>query len=386
MSKVASPDGSLAAGTGRAVQSLVLETLDMLEAAVDVVDLGVYDVLLSGDEFRRITFDAEIAQERDDCELVTYGTPFLESMIEAAKIRGRLQVRQLESRAEPPQNLEDKVAKLAHFVKCKPPKINQTWTEEGFLLWCQFVVTFHGDEVVEALMTTLTDLQTLGDLTPFIPTLDVHWFTVGVGENGGHGADRDMEHPGLAHQGRGQVSTDHPYEGLQSVSVPYRLADGLAWAVNSLAPTIEQEMMKIRSENRTQLEDELGKSRHYYLTTLSKLEKQFYSTTDAEKKSRLKQKIEATKLDRDRRMEDISRAYEVTAEVHLDQAILYRVPMVCVRAHLQQRMAIFPYVFRYYPFASAWGPVLCEVCHEPTTRLERGEAFWHCGCTEGREL
>ncbi len=368
MSQVEARLNSPVAGAGRAIQSLVLETLDLMEAAVDGVDFGVYDVLLPGDVIRRITFDPEIAQERDDCELVTYGTPFLESVIEMARTHGRVQVRRLESRAEIPQNLDNKVSKLAHFVKCKPPKVSRTWEEEGFLLLCQFVVTFQADEVVESLMTVLLDLQSLADMTPFRSTLDMHWFSVSsnAADSPCSPYNQDTHHV--------QPKPQRP------LSVPIRLRDALAWAVHLFAPQVAKTVAEIQQGNREQREEELAKSRHYYETTLQKLIKQFNSTNDPEKKGRVKQKIEATKVDRDRRMEDINRAYEVSVEARLDQAILYQVPVVNVEVQVQQRTDLHPFVFQYHPWASAWAPVTCPVCHEPTTTLERGETSWHCGC------
>lgn len=294
-------------GAGYAIQSFVLDTLDVLGAAVEIAEYGVYDVLLPGEQFQRITFDPEISQERDDCELVTYGTPFLESMIGYAKTLGRLQVRRLDTRSDPPQNLDDKVTNVVHFVKCKPPKVSRTWTEEGFLLLCQFVVTFHGDEVTEACMTTVIDCQTLADVTHLRARLDEHWFT--------HNAD----------------------PGLYPISTPYRLTESVSRACRALQPQIEQVIGRIQLEHRAAREDELAKSRHYYETTILKLEKQLSSTLDAAKAERIRKKIEATILDRDHRMEDIARAYEVTVDVHLDQAILYRLPIVCVEVQLQQR-------------------------------------------------
>lgn len=381
MSKEEYLNDSHVAGAGRAVQSLVLETLDLMGAAVDVVELGIYDVLLPGDQLKRITFHPEIGQERDDCELVTYGTPFLDTMIEVAKTGGRLQVRQIQSQSEPPANLDDKVANLVHFVKCKPPKVNRTWMEECFLLLCQFVVTFHADEVVEEQMTVLLDLQSLADITHLSSALSNHWFTVGT-EVSDERFDLDNTRAPEATVAQGGLDFRASHSGIPvyPTSTPFRLKDSLVWGVQALKPQIEKAIVHIQSENHLQREDELAKSRHYYETTLNKLAKQLFGTTDTEKQERLKKKIEVTTLDRDRRMEDITRAYDVTTDVHLDQAILYRVPIACVEAQLQQRVDVFYYVFRYHTWASAWGPVTCPNCHQPATRLERGITSWHCGC------
>ena len=354
---------------GWSVQTFVLETLDMVGAVVELNDWGVYNVLLPKEEMKRITFHPEIAQERDDCELVTFGTPFFESMLEVAKSRGRLQVRRIETKAEKPQNTDAKLVNLVHFVKCKPPKTHRSWLEENLLLLCRFLVTYQADEVEEDVVTALVDLHTLVDITHLVPALDNHWFTVGPEEStaDGHSMTR---HENLADD-----------NGVpRPVPTPYTLEVGFERASEIIRPEIERRIARIQAQNRLQLEDELAKSRHYYATTLGKLKKQLQSTVDATRRQRIGEKIEATQRDRDLRMEDISRAYNVTVDARLDSAILYRVPVAPVEAHVQQRTDVFPYVFRYYPWASAWSPVTCPVCRKSASSLERGAECWHCGC------
>lgn len=373
MSAVAkgSTSGDSSSDGGWSVQTFVLETLNMMGAVVELIDWGIYNVLLPQEEMKRITFYPEIAQERDDCELVTFGTPFLESMLEAAKNCGKLQVRRMEMRSERPQNTDAKLVNLVHFVKCKPPKTNRSWLEENLLLLCRFIVTYQTDEVEEDVAAALVDLHTLADITHLVPVLDNHWFTVGseevttVGQIMTSRENREDD-----------IGIPHP------VPSPFALEAGFTRASEIIRPKIEKRITWIQAQNRLQLEDELAKSRHYYATTLSKLMGQLQSTVDVTRKQRIKEKIEATQRDRDLRMEDISRAYNVTADARLDSAILYRVPVASVEAHVQKRTDVFPYVFRYYPWASAWSPVTCPICHKLASSLKRGAAYWHCGCED----
>ncbi|RIV19220.1 DEAD/DEAH box helicase [Alicyclobacillaceae bacterium I2511] len=349
------------AGANGAVQSFALQTLEMMGAAVEVTEWGVYDVLMPDGQVKRMTFDPETAEEQSACELVTFGTPFLESLLEMAKSRGKLQIRRLMARSNVSQKMDKKLADLVHFIKCKPPKITRTWSEENLLLLCHFHVTFHGDEVVEDVIQILIELASLADVTHLLPALESHWFIAG-------------------HTPTDALDT-HDSETVHSGEGDLGVADlGATIAVHALQPQIQKRVDSIRQQNRSQLQDELGRSQHYYQTTLAKLEKQLLGTIDAERKDRIGQKMDATKRDRDHRMEDITRAYDISADVHLDQAILYRVPVVCIETQIQRRTDLFSYVFRHYPWAPAWNPITCPVCHQPTSQLERGSESWHCGC------
>lgn len=364
--------------SGSMIQQFVLQTLDMLGAALEGVEWGVYDVLLPQEKVRRITFDVEIAQERVDCELVTFGTPFLESMIQAARHRGRLQVRRIQTRVEPPSaNLEEKLSSLVHFVKCKPPKAVRWWREEGLFLLCSFHVKFQADEMVENIVSVLTDTHSLAEVTSLLPSLESHWFTSGPVSETGPGSD-GSEEEAFFQSGPGGSATP------LRVSIPFSFENVFTQAAKAVQPEVRKRIENIASQNRSQLRDELEKSRHYYETTLRTLERQVKNSTDAVRLERLNQKIEATKRDKEHRIEDISRAYDVSADLRLDQAILYRAPVVCVETQIQQRTDLFPFVFRYYPWAAKWSPIVCPLCHEATSRLQRGATSWHCGCESTR--
>ena len=382
--------GSPTTGANGTVQFFALQTLEMMGAAVEVTEWGVYDVLMPDGQVKRITFDPETAEEQSNCELVTFGTPFLESLLEMAKSRGKLQIRRVMARSNASQKIDKKLADLVHFIKCKPPKTTHTWSEENLLLLCHFHVTFHGDEVVEDVIRILIELASLADVTHLLPALESHWFTAGHTPSDAP----DTHDSETAHSGEGDLgATDWraadldavtKEDGIDRIPLPispvFSMKEGFTTAVNALLPRIQKRVESIRQQNRSQLQDELARSQHYYQTTLAKLEKQLLGAIDPERKDRIRQKIDATKRDRDHRMEDIARAYDISADVRLDQAILYRVPVVCIETEIQRKADLFSYVFRHYPWAPAWNPITCPVCHQPTSQLERGSESWHCGC------
>lgn|GEM_PF-4790924 len=355
------------------VQDFVLQTLRLVEAVVDSVDWGVYDVLLPQENMRRVTFDVEVAQERNDCELVTFGSPFFESMVQLSRQYGRIQVRRIAIPvAGPPNHSDERLSSLAHFVKCKPPRAVSWRVEEGLLLLCRFHVTYQADDIVEDMISVLVDVDSLAEVTDLLPQLDSHWFTTGT----------HSEIP-AEEDGRRMAGPDSPTSlSLLPLASPHSIREVLARAASAALPNIEKGMRRIETEYQAQLNDELEKSRYYYETTLQTLRRQLENTLDTGRGERLRLKIEATERELTLRMEDIQRAYEVSTEVLLDQCILYRAPVIDVQTEIQQRTDKLPFSFRYYPWAKQWAPISCPVCHKNTTQLQRHGPDWHCGCVD----
>ena len=353
---------SSAARVSGSIQQFVLQALQQLDAVLDVVEWGIYDVLLEQNPVKRITFDVEIAQERDDCELVSVGTPFYEAMLQAVSKRGRWQVRCLDTPIEAPSlsSVDEKIHKLVHFVKCKPPKAIRYWQEDGLFFLLRFRVTFSTDDVMEEIMSVLIDAHTLADLSAWLPLIQSHWFVT---------SPFAQSHP-----------TDAMTSNVLPMSNPFSLDEILAAAQVMIDPQVTSKKQVITSQHQAQLRDEVEQSQHYYAQTLAALEKQSKSTTDPIRLERIQQKLEATRRERERRQEDILRAYDVNVDITLDQAILYRAPVLLIETEVVQRTDSLPFVFRHYPFAGKLGPVVCPTCRKATSQIERKDGVWHCGC------
>ncbi len=351
--------------TPSVVAEFVLQMCAQLGAAVEEIEWGIYDVLWPTGELERVTFDVEVAQERPECELVTFGTPWFEHIQKASRQQGQLQVRRLPPAASGvPGQLDEKIRDLVYFVKCRPPRATSWSAGEGCAVLYRFHVTYQMADLVEEIVPVLIDAGSLADITHLLPSLDFHEFETAV-----MGAGQDESAAGIGEQ-----------PGGSPLSGPLRLPDSYRQAVNAVSIRIDQRLAELKNEYQAQRQQELDQSRQYFQTILNTLRQQMQNTADAARAERLSQKIAATEADWEHRRDDIARAYDVSADAVLDQTILYLVPVVRISVLAQQRTEQLPFVLDYYPWAKAWAPVVCPACHAATRNLHHDDGGWHCGC------
>lgn len=349
--------------TPSVVAEFVLDTLELYGAAIDSVDWGVYAILWPPEELKLITFDVEIAQERSDCELVTYGTPFFEKILQVSRSHGTQEVRRLPAGAvKIPGQLDQKLAQLVHLVKCRAPVVHSWRLEEGCAVLYRFHVTYHMADIVEEVLPAFIDAGTLADITDMWSAMEAYeWDAVQS-----------------AFPEDGQADGDSP--SVLPLRPLHPLQDSYQQAVHVVSARIGERMEALTQEYRAQNQEEVLQSQNYYQSTLDTLQLQLRSTADPAKAERLRLKIEATERDWQHRQEDIARSYEVSADVFLDQSLMFLIPVLRVEAWVQQRAEQLPFAADYYPWAKRWAPIVCSACYRPAAQLLYGHGQWHCGC------
>ncbi len=349
--------------TPSVLAEFVLNALELYGAAVDPVDWGIYAVLWPPEELKLITFDVEIAQDRPDCELVTYGTPYFEKILEVSRSHGTQHVQRVRAlTVKVPGQLDQKLAQLVNFVKCRAPVVQSWRIEESCAVLYRFHVTYHMADIVEEVLSVFIDAGTLADITETWPAMEAY-------------AWEEVQSLALEDL---QDSGDGP--SALPLSPLHPLPDSYQQAVRIASTRVAARMDALTQEYRAQHQEEVQQSENYYQSTLDTLRQQLRSAADPGKAERLKLKIEATERDRQHRQDDIARAYEVSADVFLDQSLMFLVPVVRVESMVQQRTAQLPFTADYYPWAKRWAPVVCSACYSPASQLYFGEGRWHCGC------
>lgn len=362
---IESPSNSGSLWHGSLMAKFVLGMYALEGAMIEEVDWGVYDVLDARGELRRITFDVEVAQDRNDCDLVAVGTPLFEEVQQSSETQGTGVVRRLPlGEIIHPKQWEDKVGTLVHFEKCRPPRAIASWANlEGSAVLFRFRVVYQMAEVVEEIITVVIDGGTLADITFLLPQLELRWIesTTG-GENVSQSA-------------------------IRQIQPPHSMLDIYRVAVRRTTRQVSHRMRQLEQEHQGQRQEEFDQSDRYYQTTLTTLRSQLKNTGDVTRAGHLEAQIVATQADWDRRHEDIARAYQINAEIALDQTIVYLVPILSMEVAVQQRTNQWPFWMYYYPWAKAWSPVVCPTCYEVTPRLWHDPQGWHCGCrTNERDL
>ncbi len=347
---------------GSVIAEFVLGTFVQQGATVEEIDWGIYDVLGPEGDLRRLTFDVEVAQDRLDCELVSIGTPLFEEIQQVSRQQGKTLVRWVPMPdIKVPGSLSEKVAKLIHFVKCRPPQVVSWTVEEGSAVLFRFHVVYQMAELVEEIVSVLIDCGLLADITSLLPSLEAQWFAVDPATD---------------------LAQDTKQPSLRRLQPLHSLAESYQQAAKVVSRQINQRIDELQREYHVQQQEEQDQSDRYYQTTLMTLRQQLQNAVDASRVQRLKEKIIATQTDWDRRREDIARSYNIVAEVSLDQSVLYLAPVVSIEATVQQRTDRWPFLLFYYPWARTWAPVVCPSCNTPVTKLGHDNEGWHCGCRE----
>ena len=338
------------------IEEFCLAVWEETGSVVEPVDWGVYDVLDPQDGLKRVTFDAELAQERDDCEFITFGSATFEALQKATHALGRIDTVALPwTHGKLPGMLIEKVQKLVHLAKCRPTRVINTREQTSAALQFTFHVTYQMADLIEELVPVVLDLSSLADITRYRDALGASLHDV---------------------SGAGSLDATQP----RPVVSLYSLAQAYNRAVDVVRSVVVERIGEIKTDYAAHQQEELEQSRQYYAKTVKILQQQLHSATDAERAARFMEKISATEADWARRQDDIARAYEVNAEVRLDQVRLYWMPVIRVYAEAQQRTVMLPITFDYYPWARSWAVVVCSRCYQPSTELWYHPDGWYCGC------
>ena len=326
-------------------------------ALVDTLDWGVYEVLDTKGNLKRVTFDAEIAQQYQNTEFISYGSGSLLALQDTVASWGRADMGMLVPPSmQTPGALEDKIRGLIHLTKCRPAVIKHHQLYWTGIITFRFYVAYRSVNVIEDIIDVLIDLATLADITALIPVWEAN-----IQDTANPGGDTSF--PGL------------PLLPLHSLDQAY------ARAVAAVSSRIHLRQAIIQKEAAQEYTDELAQSRHYYETTLQGLTRQFESASDANRKDSLQKKIRATRADWAHREADIEEAYHLSAEASLDQVRLVWTPSLRVTANALQRTEARRIHFDWYPWARQWAPVVCTQCFNSATILYYHHQGWHCGCS-----
>ncbi|MBM7866308.1 hypothetical protein GTO89_07600 [Heliobacterium gestii] len=326
------------------IKPFVRDCLRRSGAVLEESGYELWEVLLSDDLSRRcqeehlcLTFDAEVARETPDALFVTYGSPFLDAVVEQAKVYGDYtQFYWPGTSAQPPQNLLKKIHDQIQFQRCRPPSVEMVWTAEHRFYAFFFLCTFQSFEKTEVLLPVVID--------------------------GFRGERRDD----FFQWWDTLLPADKPaysYTPAPSVSpeAAYRAACSLA------EQDAKERAQAIYDRSAAFRRRELSKIAAYYMETEAALRKKLEAADTAEKQSRLTAQIEATRADQERRLIDAQDRYRVKGDVRLDHVMMLSLPRIHVKLSLQLGKQALQPVVLYNPVNGQVEPLRCERCGKPVT-------------------
>lgn len=322
--------------------------LERAGAIVEPVGYGLLEVLFpdellphfndTNDNHIYLAFDYEIAAENPQSIYVTYGSPFLDVLVNLARTYGRYAHLYWSGDAPSRQKEVDlKISESVEFVQCRKPKLVIQWPAEQIFYAFVFCCTFRSFEKTEDTFTVVMDGYT------------------------------GCVHPDFEEKFVKNIPQEFPAYKLPAVTTK-PLQELYETARQEAGRMADKLSSVVRQSARPLMIRELTRVAGYYEETLHGIEKRMAGFED-DKKERFKKQLQATRAEWERREKDIIQRYSVEAEVRLDHLIAYHLPCLYAKMEVQHKDRLLHQVVVYNPLYGLWEAPVCPKCGQSTRRL-----------------
>ena len=328
---------------------------DLVAAAGGIVETPEDDILhvaLPGEmarkvslpEFTVLAFGYDAAKETPEAEFVTFGSPVLDRLTSLGIQLGRVtrQYAVVPSVRVPP-NLMDRIEAKIGFNRSRRPALRTANIEVYERAVFRFVVSYISDErFVEALMVAV-DTSTLADDTDLLDEARGVYFSPQPPQGAGNRIADGSSPPAVVRR--------HSYDEV------------VRKAVACLQARARPRLAVYQAEVRGYCEKELTTVLGFYEKTMADLiARRDAATGDPDKKARIDAKIEACRLDRERRIADVVGKYKMTAHARLDSVTLQVMPRVKALLEVEHKDSIYAQPVYYNLATNAVEPLACPRC------------------------
>jgi len=322
------------------LQAFVVECIESFGGVVEFPEYGLAEALLpdaaaaafGGRTFLQIAFDPEVAREHPDAELAVYGSEFVDRLIGLASGRGQTTVRHLYVDRLEVTRVAERLAEQFQFVHCAPSLEFGILRNFSYLLF-HFKLIYLTDEREEAFYPVLVNLNTDRPVEE---------------------SERFLHAAGFA-PSRQAVCPEEP---VCSVQAAYRTACAFLRQQADRAFRTKQE------ENRRRLDMDLRRIATYYDDLKEEAEGRIERSSDPERASALRHRIQLYEVERERRRKEIEDKYSLRMDVRLTSAELYVQPKVVNAVRVFHRDRECRVRFVWDPLLKAFEPPLCGRCGE----------------------
>ncbi len=288
--------------SGVDLQKFIIDYFLSVGAIIDVPSFALVEIVLpenvqdsfNGQSFLKLAFDYEVAQENEDAEFVTYGSPMLDSVVDKSMSMGQYLKRYaiVDNVRIPPKGFQWIREKL-NFVGCKSPSLDGAVLEEQEYLLITFRVSLESDEKVEMLEKVFIDRTNA-----------------------------------VVAQG----CLQHIEKAFLSPEPIIILPRAVGCGIHDVVSVAKEEMERVAYLRKQAFEEDVEKLKS---TELKKIEK-FYDDNRKHLLQRLakskdgdksfEQKLEANEVDHKRRIEDVNDKYKIKTNISIDSVIVHLLP------------------------------------------------------------
>lgn len=325
------------------LEAFTLMALDLLGGAAEERTAGLYTALWPAAgaghlETRQLAFDPELIDERPDAELVTFGSPVLEELIQRATASGRVAQAFLTAAVSPSRAVVEPLKRAYRFL-------DSAWIAEGghpwwlpagiFLFRVRYLSDAREEDLVQVAIN-LADGRILRRL------------------------DEAIERHGTA---------SDPAEAWPVMS---ELPVGNAYAL--ARAELEQKLVAPlglrRRELAARLARESGRAAAYYDELIREREEQRAGlAADATERAQVEARLTTLRLEREGRLGELRSKYRLEAEVSLRSLLRLYLPRLVCAGKLAAKRVEAPLALVWDPIEHTGEPIRCAQCRGLTYEL-----------------
>ena len=341
------------------IRNFVTKCLESVDALVEFPAYNYAEVLIPeefedyfhGENFFSLSFDFDVAKQHEGSELVTYGSYFLDSVIDLASQRGLTCKRHildgnLETR-NLPQKMKDKIV----FRNCRAAFVANAPVLYHYVLF-NFKVSYISDERVDRIVRILVNLNTGHVDSDMLKAIGSAFFT-------------DSPH------------ANHPVEEMRPFDDAYQAA------TVALEEQIQPTIYELSGKIRRRLADEKKRIMEYYDQTDKELNLKRDRLVETGREEGLKSiddKLRLSEIERQRRLNEIQDKNALKVSVMLFSASMISQTKIRNRYNIKRGKVERSVYVIWNPALNSFEPPVCEICDCETTKIELCSNS-HLGCT-----
>jgi tetratricopeptide (TPR) repeat protein len=342
------------------IRSFVTKCLESVGALVEFPEYDYAEVLIpdefvehfDGEGYFGLSFDFDVARRHEDSEFVTYGSYFLDKVIDLASQRGLTCSRHIVDENVGGRTLPQKIKGKIAFRNCRATFLANVPVIYHYVLF-NFKVSYISDEREDRIIKVLVNLNT------------------------GHVDDNMLEAIGSA------IFTDSSHTRY-TVEQMCSIEDAYQTATRALEERIQAAIHGFSGKVGVRLANEKKRIMEYYDQIDDELKFKRERLVETGKKDGLKSiddKLRLSEIERQRRLNEVEEKNALRVSVMLFSATLISQTKIRNRYKVKRgRIERDAYVV-WNPVLNDIDPQVCEICRDETLELELCSNS-HLGCTK----
>jgi len=342
------------------IRSFVTKCLESVGTLVEFTAYNYAEVLIpdefinhfDGENYYKLAFDFDVARRHEEAEFVTYGSYFLDKVIDLANQRGLTCKRHIIDETIELRNLPQKIASKVTFRNQRMNFVANSPVLYHYLLF-SFKVSYVSDEREDQIIKLLVNLNT------------------------GHVDNRMLESIGSA------FFTDNPHtnygaENMQSVDYAYKVA------TEALEEQIQHRIHEIQNKIKIRLIGEKNRITEYYDQIDNELKLKFEKLNERENKegiNTINDKLRLSMIERQRRLKEIEEKNALNAYITLFNATLISQTKIRNKYNVKKGKTERDIYVVWNPVLKDVEPLICEICGTETFDVDLCSSS-HLGCIE----